>query len=139
MTISNTDHAFAIVFGFSLIQMTIFFHLSTLNLTQTELLLDLVSLETRSWFWQQYPYLQHKGEQRAKILSTKGETAASWKEPVVRPLEETGRATAFCSSCCETGLCRCSSGYERTRAPCICVLLARLTDCLLQIWTRYII
>lgn len=83
MTIrSNTNHAFAIVFGFSFIQMTIFFHLTTLSLTQTELLLDLVSLETRSWFWQQYPYLQHKGEQRAKILSTKGETAASWKEPV---------------------------------------------------------
>lgn len=62
--------------------MTIFFHLTTEFNPNRKLLLDLVSLETRSWFWQQYPYLQHKGEQHAKILSTKGGTAASWKEPV---------------------------------------------------------
>lgn len=69
-------------FGFSFIQITIFFHLDYSEFNPNrKLLLDLVSLET-SWFWQFYPYLQLKGEQQAKILSTKGETAASWKEPV---------------------------------------------------------
>lgn len=62
------------------------YHIFPLNYSEfnpnRKLLLDLVSLETRSWFWQWYPYLQHKGEQHAKIPSTEGETAASWKDPV---------------------------------------------------------
>lgn len=66
-----------------------------------KLLLDLVSLEImtfRNGFWQQYPYLQYKGEQHGRLLSTKGKSCQlericrvktpGWNRQSHRPLEQ---------------------------------------------------